>query len=302
MDVTFVRSSCASPKPAPFTIFTVGIVFDDVFPITSLVNEPACVYVARSQGTCSSTVNAVYQPAFAPKVSVLENYVADDGLTNALSFTLAPGAGAQAVVAMFDPMFACDAYDLFLGSVTPFATSAPALTGDAVQGRPITTSTGVWNGSPAFAESWLRCDPAGANCAPIGGATAATYRPQAADVGHRLRTRVTATQHGSASADSAASDVIAADVTAPEFLAAALTNAVFAVDRRGPTEVSPARTRKRPKKGTTFRYTLSEGADVMVTIQRARPGRRAGKRCVRPTRKNRHGRRCTRFVRPGASS
>jgi hypothetical protein len=294
-------SSCEAPNPTPQGIAETGdALFFDVFATTSLVNEPACVVAARSDspGQCSSTILAAYSPAFAP-ASALDNYVADDAISNHLSYTLASGATAQAVVTQMFSFFGCDSYDLFIGSVTPFATALPALSGTAVQGRPFDTSDGAWNGSPAFAQGWLRCDADGAGCTPIGGATGSSYVPGATDVGHRIRSRVTAKQHGSASADSPPSEVVAPDTTASQFLAASLTNTVFAVNRRGVSEVSPAGRTRRPRRGTRFRYRLSEDAVVTFTILRARPGRRVRGKCVRPRRKNRGKRKCTRFVRAG---
>ena len=84
------------------------------------------------------------------------------------------------------------------------------------------------------------------------------------------------------------------DTVAPRFLSASLAPKVFAVNRRGRAETPVAAQRRR--RGTTFRYTLSEPARVLFTISRARPGRRVGRRCVKPTRRNRARRKCTRYV------
>jgi hypothetical protein len=84
------------------------------------------------------------------------------------------------------------------------------------------------------------------------------------------------------------------DVSAPELTGLALTNRTFAVGR-GATAVSA-----RAKKGTTFRVTLSEAATVGITFERSEPGRRKGRRCVKPTRKNRKARKCRRWVKRGA--
>jgi hypothetical protein len=87
------------------------------------------------------------------------------------------------------------------------------------------------------------------------------------------------------------------DLTAP-VIQASVDPRVFAVDRRGRAETPIAETAGRPKapRGTRFRYTLSEPAQVVFTIQRRAAGRRVKGRCVRPTRRNRKRRRCTRFV------
>ncbi len=84
------------------------------------------------------------------------------------------------------------------------------------------------------------------------------------------------------------------DTTAPVFSHVSLTNKVFAVGRAA-TPVSA----KKPKIGTTFRFTLSEAARVKFVIARKLPGRRAGKACRAPSKKNRARKACTRFVKTG---
>jgi hypothetical protein len=56
----------------------------------------------------------------------------------------------------------------------------------------------------------------------------------------------------------------------------------------------------RAKKGkTTFRYTLSEPAQVVFTIQRALAGRKVAGKCRKPTAANRKKPKCTRFALAG---
>lgn len=45
--------------------------------------------------------------------------------------------------------------------------------------------------------------------------------------------------------------------------------------------------------GTTFDFTLNEPAGVRFAFTRRLAGRRAGSRCVAPTRRNAHNRQCT---------
>jgi Tol biopolymer transport system component len=54
--------------------------------------------------------------------------------------------------------------------------------------------------------------------------------------------------------------------------------------------------------GTTIGVRLSAAGRVTLTFRGARPGRRVHGRCVRPTRRNRTRRRCTRYVRASALS
>jgi hypothetical protein len=87
---------------------------------------------------------------------------------------------------------------------------------------------------------------------------------------------------------------------APALTRVGMTNRVFAPKGRAMRPASAQR-RRRAKRGTRFRYTLSEPARVTITIQRRLPGRVTGRgarrRCVKPTRKNRGARRCKRFKR-----
>jgi hypothetical protein len=66
--------------------------------------------------------------------------------------------------------------------------------------------------------------------------------------------------------------------------------------------VAAKKRRKRAvKRGTRFRYTLSEAATVKIVIERITRGRRIklkGKRvCAKPTRKRRKRKRCNRYKR-----
>jgi PKD repeat protein len=72
------------------------------------------------------------------------------------------------------------------------------------------------------------------------------------------------------------------------------THSVFRVGAR-PTAVAAAKRRRAPI-GTTFRFSLNEPAIVTITFTRATTGRRSGHRCVKPTKRLAHSKRCTRFV------
>lgn len=77
-------------------------------------------------------------------------------------------------------------------------TVLPALTGTAQQGQTLTTSDGTWTFDLdylTYAYQWLRCDGAGANCVSIPGATSQGYTLTSSDVGHKMRSEVTATEH-----------------------------------------------------------------------------------------------------------
>src|SRR5207248_3430429 len=94
----------------------------------------------------------------------------------------------------------------------PTNTAPPTVTGTTTVGETLTASNGTWSNSPtSYSYAWLRCDRSGGSCVAVSGATEKTYTVVAADRGHTLRVRVTATNSdGSASAESAATNVVAA--------------------------------------------------------------------------------------------
>src|SRR4051812_25561791 len=73
-------------------------------------------------------------------------------------------------------------------SATAATSKTPVISGDARETATLSTTTGMWPGSPtSFAFRWERCDAAAKNCDAISGATKRTYKLGAADVGHRVR-------------------------------------------------------------------------------------------------------------------
>ena len=89
----------------------------------------------------------------------------------------------------------------------------------------------------------------------------------------------------------------ARDAVAPVMTRARMSPRVWRVNRRGAAEVRLTRTARR---GTTFRFTLSEAARVVFRIDRKVRGRKVGGKCRRETRRNRKRSRCTRYVRAGS--
>jgi hypothetical protein len=103
------------------------------------------------------------------------------------------------------------------GRAIPESMLAPAITGNAVEQQSLSASTGSWSERPrSYAFAWQRCDSVGQGCGAIAGASAATYSSSAADVGHTLRVKVTASnKYGSASASSTPSAVVTAAAPPP---------------------------------------------------------------------------------------
>ena len=80
----------------------------------------------------------------------------------------------------------------------PGSSAEPRISGSPTVGSTLTASQGTWTNAPtSYAYQWVRCpsdggNPAGSNCAVIGGASTTSYVVADADVGRRLRVRVTA--------------------------------------------------------------------------------------------------------------
>ena len=84
-------------------------------------------------------------------------------------------------------------------AAVPRNTAEPRISGRAEQGRTLSATRGTWTGgSLTYAFRWVRCGvggglPDGSDCVSISGATGSTYVLTSADVGFRMRVRVTAT-------------------------------------------------------------------------------------------------------------
>jgi hypothetical protein len=126
--------------------------------------------------------------------------------TNLGSFRLAFGFGRverviSVVVLMAQPNRPVSGSDVALAmsrtgnhvtnAFTVASTAPPTIAGFAAAGQTLTVDEGTWSGAPSrFDYSWSRCDPSGAACVPIDGASARTYVPTAADVGATLRAAI----------------------------------------------------------------------------------------------------------------
>jgi hypothetical protein len=82
----------------------------------------------------------------------------------------------------------------------PSNTAEPAISGRAEQGRTLSATNGNWSGPGpiSYVHQWVRCGvdggrPDGGNCSIVSGADDRQYRLTSADVGSRMRIRVTAT-------------------------------------------------------------------------------------------------------------
>ncbi|HMJ02828.1 MAG TPA: hypothetical protein VK506_07795, partial [Conexibacter sp.] len=177
----------------------------------------------------------------------------------AVSSILPAGESRELIVSQGGSGGSCASYGVTLGADAPFASVRPGLSGDPVEGGTLTASDGTWSGTPAITTSWRRCDAGGAACEAIPAATGASYTPTAADVGRRLRARVTATQGRSVSSDSEASGVIVG------------ADHVDRVDRTGPQgtiRLGSRNLRKALKSGRIpVRVTCNEACSVALELK-----------------------------------
>lgn len=92
----------------------------------------------------------------------------------------------------------------------PANSSPPTISGSAISGSTLTTTTGTWVGDAPikYSYSWLRCDSDGNACKALG-KNQKTYKIVQADVGRRLRARVIAENNrGTSDAFSLPTDVV----------------------------------------------------------------------------------------------
>ena len=97
-----------------------------------------------------------------------------------------------------------------VAGLPPVATVLPAVSGTAREGQTLSSTKGTWTNSPtSYAYQWRRCNPSGASCTDIAGATASTYTLVYADAASTVRVAVTATNtYGSATATSNATKTV----------------------------------------------------------------------------------------------
>src|SRR6266567_9621943 len=97
------------------------------------------------------------------------------------------------LIALFVAIAAAAIFSAAAGAAAPSNTAAPTISGTAREGQTLTAGNGSWSNTPtSFAYQWQRCNVDGTGCADISAATNQTYILLTADVDHRVRTTVTA--------------------------------------------------------------------------------------------------------------
>jgi hypothetical protein len=105
-------------------------------------------------------------------------------------------------------------------AAAPVNVVSPLISGNARTGQTLKTTQGEWEGDPtAFFYSWLRCDPTGAACVPVPGATEPKYDLTEADLGSRIRVEVVAQNADGASPASRSAATAVVKVPVPTVIA-----------------------------------------------------------------------------------
>jgi len=102
-------------------------------------------------------------------------------------------------------------------AAAPVNVTKPVITGTAREGDTLTTTRGTWQNSPtSFRIRWQRCDVDGTGCVTLVGEPFRTYTPDANDVGHRMRTLVTAINADGAATAASQPTAVVSSSSAPK--------------------------------------------------------------------------------------
>jgi hypothetical protein len=147
------------------------------------------------------------------------------------------------------------------GGSTVRAVSPPVLSGVAQVGRTLIATHGTWSPAAAsYTDVWIRCSTASpVVCSPITGATAATYKLTAADLGKRVR--VVENVPGGTTQVSAVSAVVTAPATTGQITTGQITTAL----RRIGAPPSSATVGSVLAKGATLTFNAPSAGVLSVT-------------------------------------
>jgi hypothetical protein len=136
------------------------------------------------------------------------------------------------------------------GSVTiaptaPKALSEPAISGSDLLGQTLTVVHGEWTNSPStYSYVWYRCDPTGANCTTIPGASGASYISTSEDLDSTIRVQETATNaYGTGNPSTSAATGPLGEVpnaTAPPAISGGASQGAVLSESRGTWTGSPS--------------------------------------------------------------
>jgi hypothetical protein len=147
-----------------------------------------------SGNSCSAIAGATSQTYMLTSSDVGHTIRVQEAATNAGGTSSPASSSATGVV---QPLSA--------PPTKPSNSSPPVVSGPTTVGQTLTTSTGVWSGTPpiSYSYQWARCS---SSCSAIGGAISSTYTLISVDTGAKIAVVVTAT-NSAGSAQAVASEV-----------------------------------------------------------------------------------------------
>jgi hypothetical protein len=149
-------------------------------------NPGAWTYVYNWQDCDSSGYNcSTVLTTNASATSTYKLSSSDVGHTIRVVVTASNGVGAPS---------ATSAPTTVVQATAPVGQTPPVVTGVPAKGQTLSTTNGTWNGTTpsSYGYQWQDCDSNGNGCAFITGATSSSYTLTSSDVGHTVRSQVTA--------------------------------------------------------------------------------------------------------------
>jgi hypothetical protein len=162
--------------------------------------------IMTAPGFCGTSGAAPVVSGIAALALTAAPSLSQDALAEALQQTADPVPGdyvhsgrvnAQALIASLGSVGApAKTVTPSAPEAAPTNTELPQISGDPKVGGVLSTGSGNWQDATTYSYSWHRCDSTGTTCAPITGATFASYVVKSEDSGMLLFVRILASGPG----------------------------------------------------------------------------------------------------------
>jgi hypothetical protein len=169
-------------------------------------------------------------------------------------------------------------------STATFVVSLSAISAKTVTVRYATANGSAVAGSDYTPAAGTLTLPAGTRTTTVG---VSVIGDTAAEFGETFQLKLSRASNASIGDGTGVATIVDDDVR-PVISRLSLSPTSFRAARRGSSAAVAV--------GTRVRYSLSENASAVFRVEVARPGKRLGRSCVRPTRRNRGRRGCRRYV------
>jgi hypothetical protein len=195
-----------------------------------------------------------------------------DGAT-AASYVVAPTDAGHALVAVVRVTLGDASQDAWsratpavAGAAGPVVSPGPAVAGVAQVGRQLTGNAGIWAGTGriTYGYQWYRCDPSGAHCLSIRGATKPTYTQVVKDAGQTLGLAVHATD--STGSVTAYASLIGPVVEAAKTLVPIAQPTVSGTPKPGDTIQASSGNWSRPPAAVSFQWERCNANGRLCTV------------------------------------